>query len=334
MKLGVAVGFEDSIDTIVTVARDAEAAGAHSVHVVEAARTAVVPAAAVIGATERVVVGTYVLNAYAREPWLAGLVGRDLDELSQGRLVLGIGTGNVHFNQWYMGIDSSKPIAKLGDYLDIVRAVVAGEAGRPVRYQGDNHQIRWRATFAPARPTVPVLLAASGPNMIRLAGAHADGVAVGIMASVDFMNDVVKPRAREGAEQAGRNPEALVFPMGALVSVNADREQARDATKAWIAGLFHPVPHPYYDSQLRQLGYAAFADQASALMPQGKVRETMDLVPDEVIDTMTITGSPDQCRHRFGDYEGVADEIIAFRVPQPGDPAGPAAYGDLLALLG
>lgn len=332
MRLGMLLGFEDSIKTIVDLARAGEAAGFGSMYTVEAGRSALVPAAAVINATEAVRVGTYIVNAYAREPWLAGLAARDLDELSGGRFVLGVGTGNPHFNEWYMGIDSSKTLAKMRDYIEIVRAVAAGRHGEAVRHTGDVHSIRWRASWEPTRSSVPVYLSASGPNMVRLAGEVSDGVGVGIMSSVQFMSDIVRPNAMAGAEAAGRNPDELAFPMGSLISVNEDEELARDATRASICGLFHPVPHPYYDSQLRQLGYADFADRAAELMPAGQTREAMDLVPDEVIDTMTITGTPAQCAARITEYEGVADEIIAFRIPQTNEPAGLAAFESLFEL--
>lgn len=332
MRLGLLLGFEDSIETIVGLAREGEAAGLSSMYTVEAGRSAAVPAAAVVGATSRVRVGTYIVNAYARDPWLAGLVARDLDELSGGRFVLGVGTGNPHFNDWYMGVDSSKPLAKMRDYIEVVRAVVAGRSGEPVRYQGNVHRVRWRASWDPTSERVPVYLSASGPNMVKLAGEVSDGVGVGIMSSTTFMADFVRPNARAAAESAGRNPDDLAFPMGALVSVNQDAEAARDATRAAICGLFHPVPHPYYDSQLRQLGFTEFADRASELMPAGKTREAMELVPDQVVDTMTITGTPAECASRLADYEGLADEIIAFRVAQRGEPVGMAAYQDLFEL--
>ncbi len=332
MRLGLLLGFEDSLQTVVTLAREGEAAGFGSMYTVEAGRSALVPAAAVVAATTRARVGTYIVNAYARDPWVTGLAARDLDELSGGRFVLGIGTGNPHFNQWYMGADTSRPLAKMRDYLEIVRAVVAGRAGQPVRYQGQVHSIRWRASWDPTRPRIPVYLSASGPKMVQLAGEVSDGVGVGIMSSTTFMRDLVRPNATAAAVAVGRDPGELAFPMGSLVSVNQDPEIARDATRASICGLFHPVPHPYYDSQLRQLGFADFADQATELMPAGRVREAMDLVPDEVIDTMTITGTPAQCAARIADYEGLADEIIVFRIPQPGEPAGVAAFGDLFSL--
>ena len=97
-------------------------------------------AAAVINVTERAKVGTYIVNAYAREPWMTGIEARDLNEISHGRFVLGVGTGNLHFNDLYMGLDSSRPLAKMRDFMQIVKAVVSGRARQPVRHQGKSHR--------------------------------------------------------------------------------------------------------------------------------------------------------------------------------------------------
>jgi alkanesulfonate monooxygenase SsuD/methylene tetrahydromethanopterin reductase-like flavin-dependent oxidoreductase (luciferase family) len=333
MKVGMMLGFEDSIKTIATIASEAERAGMHSLYTVDAGRSATVTAAAVINVTSKVKVGTYIVNAYAREPWMTGIEARDLNELSEGRFVLGVGTGNLHFNDLYMGIDSSKPLTKMRDFMTIVCSVVSGKAKEQVRYQGKTHRIRWRATWEPATASVPVYLSASGPKMVRLAGEVSDGVGVGIMSSVAFVRDIVQPNARRGAEAVGRDPDALAFPVAATVSINNDSELARDASRASICKLFHPIPHPYYDSQLRQLGYGEFADQAAQLMPQGRLREAMGLVPEEVIDTMTITGNLDECTARIREYEGVADELILARTAQRGEAQGMAAYEDLLQLV-
>jgi alkanesulfonate monooxygenase SsuD/methylene tetrahydromethanopterin reductase-like flavin-dependent oxidoreductase (luciferase family) len=117
-----------------------------------------------------------------------------------------------------------------------------------------------------------------------------------------------------------------------LLSVNDDVEKARQAIAGRICGLFHPVPHPYYDSQLRQLGHGDFVDQAYDLIPAGRVSEAMGLVPDEVIDTMTITGTPAECASRIAEYEGLADEIVFGRVPQPEEPTGVAAFESVFEL--
>ncbi len=148
MKIGMMLGFEDSIKTITKISREAEDAGVHSLYTVDAGRSATITAAAVINATQVSRVGTYIVNAYAREPWMTGIEARDLNEISDGRFVLGVGTGNLHFNDLYMGIDSSKPLAKMRDFMKIVSAVVSGKAAEPVRYQGSTHRIRWRATHS------------------------------------------------------------------------------------------------------------------------------------------------------------------------------------------
>lgn len=331
--LGLLLGVEDSMADFVELASEGEAAGMESMYTVEAGRSAFVSAAAVIAATERVTVGTYIANAYAREPWLTAIAARDLDEMSGGRFTLGLGTGNRHFNEWYMGVDDYRPLGKLRDYIQIVRSAVAGRAGEPVRYEGEHHRIRWRASWEPTRPSLPVYLSASGPKMVRLAGEVADGVGVGVMASAGFMRDIVRPAAQEAASEAGRGPDSVSFLMGSFLSVNEDEELARNAAKATICGLFHPVPHPYYDSQLRQLGFDDFADAASRLMPAGQIREAIGLVPDEVVDTMTITGTPIQCADRVADYSGLTAEIILFRVPQRTDAPGLAGYESLFEVV-
>jgi 5,10-methylenetetrahydromethanopterin reductase len=333
MKLGMMLGFEDSIKTITAIASEAEDMGIHSLYTVDAGRSATITAAAVINATSRARVGTYIVNAYAREPWMTGIEARDLNEISGGRFVLGVGTGNLHFNELYMGIDSSKSLAKMRDFMEIVRAVVAGRVAERVRYQGDVHRIRWRATWDPVTPSMPVYLSASGPKMVRLAGEVSDGVGIGIMSSVAFVRDIVKPNARAGAQAQGRDPKSLAFPVASTVSINEDVQAARNASRAAICKLFHPIPHPYYDSQLRQLGFGDFADQAARLMPAGRIQDAMKLVPDEVVDTMTITGNLEQCTTRILEYEGVADELILARTAQRGEDGGIKAYEGLFELI-
>ena len=334
MRLGPLLGFEQSFETVVTVAREMEAVGAGSVMLAEAGRSAVTQASAVIAATESIEVGTYVMNAFARSPWLTGLTARDLDEMSGGRFVMGVGTGNLHFNDWYMGVDSSKPLAAMRDFVQIVRQVAAAPVGTRVTYDGPVHQVaKWRASFPPLRDSVPIYLSASGPNMMQLAAEVSDGIGVGIMASADFMRDTVRPNAVAAAESVGRDGSELAFPMGALVSVNDDSEAARDAAKAAVCGLFHPVPHPYYDSQIRQQGFVEAADMLADLMPKGNTSEAMKLMPEEIIDTMTISGTPSECARRVSEYEGLADQIVMMRVAQRNEAAGVYAYEPIFELV-
>jgi 5,10-methylenetetrahydromethanopterin reductase len=238
----------------------------------------------------------------------------DLDEVSGGRVVLGLGTGNRHINDWAHGLDTARPLRKLREYVDIVRAVVRARAGEAVQYQGDIHRTRWRAARDPLRPSIPVILAAAGPRMVETAGRCADGVGVGILVSPEHLAAEMRPRAQRAAEAAGRDPSALRFPMAAMVNVDHDVERARVLTKRAICGLFHPVPHPYYDFLLRAQGFGAAADIATELVPQGKLREAAEHIDDEIVDRLTFTGDPASCAERLAAYEGLADSIIGMNI--------------------
>ena len=317
----------------VALAQAAEAAGVDSVYAIEGGREAFVPLAAMAVATTRIGLGSYVVNAYARSPWTTAITALDLDELSGGRFVLGLGTGNRHINDWSHGLDSSRPLAKIREYVPIVRNIVAARAGDLVEQDGEVHRTRWRAGRDPWRPTLPVVVAAAGPRMIELAAALSDGVGVGVLVSPEHLRDVIRPLARSAAEGAGRDPEAISFPMAAMVSVDPDEERARATTRHAVCRLFHPVPHPYYDFLLRAQGFAAAADAATELVPQGRIREAMTHVDDEIIDRLTITGTPDACAERLSAYDGLADEVICLNLRRPDAAAPVAAWDPVLEML-
>ena len=333
MKRALLLDLSGSIAETVAVAQAAETAGIDAVYAIEGGREAFVPLAAMAAGTSTIGLGSYVANAYARSPWLTAISALDLDELSGGRFVLGLGTGNRHINDWTHGLDSSRPLAKMRDYVPLVRAVVAARAGELVACEGPVHRTHWRAGRDPLRSTVPVVVAAAGPRMIELAGGLADGVGVGVLVSPEHLSDTIRPLAQDAAAAAGRDPDGLRFPMAAMVSVDDDEERARATTRHAICRLFHPVPHPYYDFLLRAQGFAAAADLAAELVPQGRVREAMDHIDDEIIDRLTITGTPAACAERLRDYEGVADEVICLNLRRP-DPSAPiGGWGPVVDVL-
>jgi alkanesulfonate monooxygenase SsuD/methylene tetrahydromethanopterin reductase-like flavin-dependent oxidoreductase (luciferase family) len=156
--------------------------------------------------------------------------------------------------------------------------------------------------------------------MIELAAAATDGVGLGVLVSAEHLADDIRPRALAAAEAAGRDPDAVRFPMAAMVNVDDDAGRARALTRRAICGLFHPIPHPYYDFLLRAQGYRDVADAATALAPQQRWGEAMEHIDDELIDRLTITGTPEQCAARIAAYSGLADEIICLQLARPGEP--------------
>ncbi|MEZ5410168.1 MAG: LLM class flavin-dependent oxidoreductase [Acidimicrobiales bacterium] len=297
----------------VALAQRAEAIGVHAVHGIEAINDVFVPMAAIAAATSTIALGTYVANAYARTPQAAAFAARSLDELSGGRFTLGIGAGNRHVNQWVFGLDSTRPMAKMRDYLAVLEALLTGEVGDRPEIGGPVHHVEARFVSRPARP-VPVIVAAAGPRMIELAAGASQGVGLGILISPDHIAGDIRPRAQAAASAAGRDPQQIRFPMAALTSVDPDDDLARARARRGISGLFHPVPHPYYDYLLRAQGYGAVADALTRLAPQGQWKEAADEIPDEVIDRLTITGTPSRAAARLGAYDGIVDEVICLQL--------------------
>lgn len=313
----------------VALARRAEAIGVHAVHGIEAVNDVFVPMAAIAAATSTIGIGTYVANAYARTPQAAAFAARSLDELSGGRFTFGIGAGNRHVNEWVFGLDSTRPMAKMRDYLAVVEALLTGEVGdRGAEVGGPVHHMQARFVSRPARP-VPVVVAAAGPRMIELAAAASQGVGLGILIAPEHIAGEIQPRAQAAASAAGRDPGRIRFPMAALTSVDADVERARAGTRRGIAGLFHPVPHPYYDHLLRVQGYGAVADALARLAPQREWAAAADQIPDEVVDRLTLTGTPAQTAARLQAYDGIVDEVICLQLSAERHPDDDALFAML-----
>ena len=311
--LGLHLDLNRPIADTVERARLAERAGAGSVHVIEGMRDPFVPLTAIAAATTSVALGTYVANAYARTPQAAANAALVIDELSGGRMTLGLGAGNWHVNEWFFGTDSHRPMAKLRDYLAVVEAMVTGDTGGATEVGGAEHHVQSRFVRTPPR-RVPVVLAAAGPRMTELAAAATDGVALGLLISPEHLAAEIAPRARRAARQAGRDPGAVRFPMAAAVTAHPDAERARYLTRRGICALFHPVPHPYYEHLLRAQGDGRVVDALCELAPQRRWAEAIEAIDDELLDRLTICGTPEQCAARLADYAGLADEIICLNL--------------------
>jgi 5,10-methylenetetrahydromethanopterin reductase len=303
-----------TIRDMVALSTEAEAAGFDSLYVTEASRSGFVPLTAIAMATERVRLGTYVLNAYGRSPFLTGMSAIDLDELSGGRFFLGVGSGNRHINEDWQGTPHTAPYQKMAEYVTLLKHIVRARLGEPLSYEGKIHRMHWVPAVQPFRESIPVYLSGIFPKMVRVAGHVADGLAIGAVASPEYIREELQPRARAAAEEVGRDPQSLGFVMAGFVSVSENREQARQAAREAICRLFHPLPHPYYDFMLREQGFSSAADAAKKYVPEGKLQKAAEAMTDDVLDRVTIAGTPEECRKRMVDYHRVVEEVICVNV--------------------
>lgn len=327
-------GGGTSLDEIVTLSREAEAAGFDSLYLTEAWRSCFVGLAAMAAATERVRLGPCVLNAYARSPWITGMGAIDLDELSGGRLVLGVGTGNKHINEVWQGIPQERPLKKMEETITLLQRISRASIGDTVKFDGEVHHMDWPPAVQPVRDSIPVYLGAFFPKMLSVAGRVADGLILGSLMTPDYIKEVIRPHVEKSIVEAGRDPAKFEYLALSFVSVGEDGESARRAAREAICRLYGPMPSPYLDYALRENGFGKAADAAAKYMPEGDMDRAMEAMTDELIDSVTIAGTPDHCRARMATFEGAVDELIFVNVNYSSDETVGVVplFRDLIAL--
>jgi alkanesulfonate monooxygenase SsuD/methylene tetrahydromethanopterin reductase-like flavin-dependent oxidoreductase (luciferase family) len=308
MKLGMLFTGAEPIDTLVALGSAAESAGFDALRMVEAYRSAWVPLTALASATSRVDLGPWVLNAYARSPFMTGLSALDFNDFCEGRLTLGLGGGNRVINEEWQGIPHEAVLTRIFEQTEILRRMANAPAGSLVEFKGKIHSIRWRAIHPP-RP-FPIFLAAIFPAMLRVAAKHADGIAGGATLSAEFLQSKLQTSAAKHAADAGRDPSSLRWKAVHFAAVHEDERIAHAAVRAAIAGLFHPLPHPYYAWTLREQGFGTVVDALERDAGILSMESLQRHIPLELIQSCCLAGTEETCRRRIEDYAPLLEELL------------------------
>ncbi|TYB64283.1 LLM class flavin-dependent oxidoreductase [Nonomuraea sp. PA05] len=290
----------ETLAELAAAARAAEQAGAEVVWVPELHRSATVSAAAVAGALTRAGVGTAVTLAFTRSPLVTALEALDLDELTGGRLVLGLGTGTRRLNEDWHNVAWDRPLTRLRETVEVIRAVVAGG---PMAYEGECQRLHapgFRRPYEPVRTRVPIYLAAVGPQLTRLAGRIGDGWLSHELCSPAYLRERVLPNLSAGLD--GRDRKEFDVVVSACCSLDPDPAAARRRAAGTLA--FYAGVATYRD-------FFAFHDLAAehaAAVAAFRAGERPG-VPDHMIDPLVLAGTPDQVAGRLARYEGLADTV-------------------------
>ena len=327
-------GGGTSMREMVALAVEAEQSGLDAVYVTEAWRSGFVGLSAIAMATDKVEIGPYILNAYARSVWVTAMSAVDLDELSGGRLVLGVGSGNKHINEDWQGIPQERPIRKMEEYTALLRKAVSTPVGENLEWEGQMHKMHWSPAVDPFRQAIPVYLAALYPQMTAVAGRVADGLALGALLSADYIRTEIKPRFETAANAAGRDPANLGVYLAPFVSIADDADVARRAARLAICHLYAPLPHPYYDHVLREQGFSDEADACLHHVPEGRLELAADAISDDLLDAVTISGSLADCQKQLSRFEGIVDQVLMVNVGYGGASKSSLlnGYRDLIKL--
>jgi probable F420-dependent oxidoreductase len=302
----------ESLAEFIEVAQQAEAAGAEVVWAPEMHRSATVTAAAVAANTTTVGVGTAIALAFTRSPMITALEAMDLDELANGRFLLGLGTGVQRVNEDWHNAQWGKPVAHLRETIGIIRAFIAScTTGEPMEIDGEYEHLRikgYQRSYHRERPEIPIYLAGVGPVMLKLAGETAEGWISHELCSPSFVTGQVLPSIEAGLEKGSRTSGDIELVVSACAAVDTDREQARRLA-AGVVGFYSTV-RTYSDF----FAFHGFAEQQQRIIDEFRsgaavAQKLGDLVPDEMVSAFTISGNPDDIREALGAYDGVVDAV-------------------------
>ncbi|MCS6805053.1 MAG: LLM class F420-dependent oxidoreductase [Acidobacteriota bacterium] len=316
MRLGLNLGYWSAEPSDhVTLAREADQLGYHSVWTAEAwGSDAVTTLTWLAAKTERINVGTAIMQMPARTPAMTAMTAATLDHLSGGRFLLGLGVSGPQVVEGWHGVPYGKPLVRTREYVEIVRTILKRE--QPLEYHGEHYQIPVKGgtglgkplklLLHPRRAQIPIYLAAVGPKNVALAAEIADGW-LPVFFSPQRVN-LYRQWLDEGfARRSAAAAEASfdIAPTASVVvgqDVAACRAKVKPLLALYIGGMGARGKN-FYNDIARRYGYEEAAERIQELYLTGRQREAVAAVPDALVDEVALCGP----------RERIADQLAAWR---------------------
>ena len=236
--------------------------------------------------TERIHLGTGIINVFSRSPALIAMSAATLDDISGGRFRLGLGTSGARVVEDFHGVNFSKPLTRLRETIQIIRLLLAGERAD---FSGECFELRrFKLGFKPLRSEIPIYIAALTQKSLRQAGELADGWLPTHWPRARLQEGIKGISA--GAESVGRDASRIEIAPFVNVVVSDDRARARNQARLPLAYYIGGMGD-YYHASLSRLGFGVEADRVRALWQAGRRKDAMAAVTDEMVDSIAICGS-------------------------------------------
>jgi probable F420-dependent oxidoreductase len=294
-----------TVRQLIDLARLAEARGYESIWVPEGSgKEAFSQLTAYALSTERVRLGTGIATIYSRSPSLLAMTAGTLDLISGKRAILGLGIGHREWVEQGHGVAFGKPLRRMREYVATIRAILRGEK---IPEATQVPVTRFRLEFRPERPTLPIYVAALGPQMCRLAGEIADGVLMN-WATTAYVKEAIA-NVRKGAERSGRPPEDVEIACYVRAAVGPDEKVVK---RALARETVRYISLNFYRQMFDQSGFAEETEAVMKALPQG-ADAAAERISDRMLASVAIWGSPEHCRRRLEEYRslGVAHPVVA-----------------------
>jgi probable F420-dependent oxidoreductase len=312
MRIGVTLpSRKGPIGLVGDKARRAEEAGFQSVWSYEVYRNPFTLLSVAAATTEHATLGTGLAAAFSRSPFEAANAAADIDDMSGGRMLFGLGTGVPEFLRAFHSTDAEHPLGRMSEYIDILRLsweyLATGQAGR---LDGQHYRFRaprvnpWGERELP-RQQIPIGLAAMGPKLIQLCGRKADAW-LGYFATKKYVDEFVREHLEIGAKKAGRDVSQIQICAEAVCSISTDRELAMSRARKQVG---------FYATHSAGAQVAAMHGLQDAVdeLRKGFIQEgvaAFERTDDRLVEAFSITGTPEEARQKLAQYEGVIDHLV------------------------
>lgn len=314
MKLGVHIGYwglgltsEDQL----AIVREAEGLGYDSVWAAEAygSDTATI-LAWLAGQTTSIRLAAGIFQMPGRSAAMTAMTAATIDQLSGGRMILGIGSSGPQVSEGWHGVRFGKQLARTRDYVAVLRMALARER---VEYRGETLELplpggpgkALKLTIAPVQERIPVFIAAIGPKNTQLAGEIADGV-IPTLFSPEHVS-VMRDELAKGVERAGggKTLDDVEIAPQVQVYVGDDVAAARDLMRPFLAlyvGGMGSREQNFYNQLVRRYGFEDAAQEIQNLYLDGRKDEAAAAIPDALIDAVSLCGPRELVRERLAAY--------------------------------
>ena len=325
MKLGLSLGYAPpgtNPADLFPLVQEAERLGFDSVWVAEAWGTDAVSVLGWLAArTERIKLGSAIMQIPGRTPANAAMTAATLDLLSEGRFLLGLGTSGPQVVEGWHGQPWGKPLVKTREYVEIVRAALHREV---VEHEGQHYRIPWdgpgatglgkplKLMLRPLRAEIPIYLAALGPKNVALAAEIADGW-LPIFVAPERFDDAFGPSLANA-------PADFEIAATASVLVGDDVAGLRDALRPHVAlyvGGMGAKGRNFYNALVRRYGWEEEAERIQDLYLDGKQREAIAAVPDELVDAVALVGPKERIAERLEAWRETPVTTLVLGTTQP-----------------
>jgi F420-dependent oxidoreductase-like protein len=309
MKLGVHIGYwglgMGSKDQL-HVVQEAERLGYDSVWAAEAYGSDAATVLAWLAAgTTTIKLGSAIFQMPGRSAAMTAMTAATIDELSGGRMVLGIGSSGPQVAEGWHGQRFARQLLRTREYIEVVRLALSRQR---VEYRGETIELplpdgpgkALKLTIAPRQERIPIYLAAIGPKNTALAGEIADGW-IPTFFSPEHVSEF-RGLLEEGAQRSGRSLDAFDIAPTVNAYISDDRELARNLMRPILAlyiGGMGSRSQNFYNNLVQRYGFEDAALKIQDLYLDGKAREAGEAIPDELIDMVSLCGPRDVVRDRL-----------------------------------